>query len=80
MEGDILENFFFLMYISFGYWYVNISLKVVFTGKIITSAYSFAVTTISFDIDDVSDLNFFFFDILINLGVKFELFATLRGF
>jgi hypothetical protein len=71
MEGDILENFFFLMYISFGYWYVNISLKVVFTGKIITSAYSLAVTTISLDIDDVSDLNFFFFDILINLGVKF---------
>jgi len=79
VEGNILNYFFLLVNITFGKRDILFSFQIVFGSISIASSDSFDVSTGSFNVDNITNLDFFLLHVFINAGVKLELLGSLGG-
>ena len=80
MKSYILNNFFFFMNITFWNCNIFLSLEIVFSCIWIWSTNALYCSGSCFNINDITNSNFFFLNIFINTWIQFQLLLTFCSF
>ena len=69
MKGDILDNLFLLKNISLGNGHILLSFQIILGGIRIRSSDPFNCATCRLDVNDITNSNFLFLDVLIDARI-----------